>query len=52
MAAVGAWLATQFLGLKMDPWVYVTGAVVVGLPGIVLQIVVLPFLVRQLKNFK
>lgn len=51
VAAVAAWLAIQFLGFKMDPWVYVTGAVAVGLPGIILQIVVLPFLVRQLKHF-
>ncbi len=43
--AAAAFAAMQFFGFKLSPIIYVKGAVVTGLPGIVMQLVLVPTLV-------
>ncbi len=38
------------LGLKMQPAIYLKGAVITGLPGIAIQFVIIPLLVRALNR--
>ncbi|TJX13445.1 ECF transporter S component [Tissierella creatinini] len=40
----------QLFGVKMDPIMYVKGAIVTGLPGLMIQIVFIPTLIYALKK--
>ena len=44
--AAWAWALVSCFGLQLQPRYYVTAAVITGLPGIVLQLVLVPLLVR------
>lgn len=41
----------QLFGIKMSPVAYVTGAVVTGLPGIIIQLIFIPALVYAINKF-
>jgi hypothetical protein len=41
----------QLFGIKMNPFNYVVGAVVTGLPGIIIQIVFIPRVIYGLKKY-
>ena len=41
----------QLFGIKMNPIVFLKGAVVTGLPGIIIQIILIPFLLYILNDF-
>ncbi|MDW5298831.1 MAG: ECF transporter S component [Sedimentibacter sp.] len=41
----------QLFGIKMDPLLYVKGAVITGLPGIIIQIVFIPSLIYAIKSY-
>jgi len=52
LAAGGAaYLAGLWLGFNVPVWVFLTGAVIKGLPGIALQFVLIPSLVRISQKF-
>ena len=38
------------VGIKLSPTVYIIGALTTGLPGIIIQLVFIPLLVKKLKN--
>lgn len=44
-------LLVQLFGVKMNPFVYVKGAIVTGLPGIIIQLIFIPSLVYAIKAF-
>lgn len=41
----------QLFGIKMNPITYVTGAIVTGIPGIIIQLIFIPSLVYAIKKF-
>lgn len=41
----------QLFGIKMNPIAYVTGAIVTGIPGIIIQLIFIPTLVYAIKRF-
>ena len=41
----------QLFGIKMNPIAYVTGAIVTGIPGIIIQLIFIPTLVYTIKRF-
>lgn len=41
----------QLFGIKMNPIAFVKGAVITGLPGIIIQIIIIPSLMYALKGF-
>lgn len=41
----------QLFGLKMNPLIYVKGAIITGLPGIIIQLVFIPALVYAIKAY-
>lgn len=41
----------QLFGVKMDPFMYVKGAVLTGLPGILIQLIFLPPLMYAIKTY-
>lgn len=47
---IAAYVMMQFFGFELDPMLYVKGAVVTGLPGIVLQLVLIPVLVLMVER--
>lgn len=49
-AMAGAFLLMYGLGVKLSPLFYVSGAIVTGLPGIVLQLLLVPLLVYRLET--
>ncbi|NCD08970.1 MAG: ECF transporter S component [Negativicutes bacterium] len=49
-AMAGAFLLMWILGVKLSPLYYVSGAIVTGLPGIVLQLLLVPLLVYRLET--
>ena len=49
-AVLGAFLLVSVLNIQLSPLVYITGAVVKGLPGIVLQLVIVPLIVNRLER--
>lgn len=49
-AVLGAFLLVSVLNIQLSPLVYITGAVVKGLPGIALQLVIVPLIVSRLER--
>ena len=41
----------RFFGIKMNPVTYVTGAIVTGIPGIIIQLIFIPTLVYAINRF-
>jgi hypothetical protein len=50
MAGVVVFVLQSFLGLNMNYLIYLKGAVITGLPGIALQLLLIPALVKILKK--
>ncbi len=48
-AAISAFALVQLFALKINPLAFVTGAVLAGLPGITVQLMLVPLLVRRLE---
>ena len=49
-AMLGAFLLMTVLKVKLSPLIYVTGALITGLPGIIIQFLVMPILVMSLEK--
>ena len=47
-AAISAFALVKLFGVKINPFVFITGAVLTGLPGITAQLMLVPLLVRRL----
>jgi hypothetical protein len=41
----------QLFGVKMNPIMFVKGAVLTGLPGIIIQLIFIPALIYAIKSF-
>lgn len=44
-------LLVQFFGVKMNPVIYLKGAVITGIPGIIIQLIFIPPLVYAIRRF-
>lgn len=51
MAMLGAFLLVRTMAVQLAPLYYLSGAVLTGLPGIILQIILLPVLVKQSQQY-
>ena len=53
IAGIIVFILSSFFGVQMNAFTYVKGAVVTGLPGIVIQLILIPSLMQVLgKNYK
>jgi riboflavin transporter FmnP len=50
MAAVVVFVLATFFGVQMSPWAFLKGAIVTGIPGILIQLVIIPPLVKAIRN--
>jgi hypothetical protein len=41
----------QLFGVKMNPFIYVKGAIVIGLPGIIIQLIFIPSLIYAINKY-
>lgn len=51
-AGVTVALLVVFFGVKMNPFMFVKGAIITGLPGIIIQLIFIPSLVYAIKAYK
>lgn len=49
-AVLGAFVMVNMVNINLSPFFYITGAVVKGLPGIVLQFIIIPMIVGRLEK--
>ncbi|MHC1745977.1 MAG: ECF transporter S component [Negativicutes bacterium] len=47
--AATAYIMLNLLGIQLKPFVYLTAAVVTGLPGIIIQLMIVPLLVKRMQ---
>ena len=52
IAALSVLLLIFVFGIKMNPYLYIKGAVITGMPGILIQIIVIPPIIRAIKISK
>ena len=50
-AGLAVAVLVQLFGVKMDPIMFVKGAIVTGLPGLIIQLIFIPALIYALKSF-
>ncbi|QXM07125.1 ECF transporter S component [Crassaminicella indica] len=50
VAGVVVFFLAQFFGLKMNPLIFIKGGIITGLPGIVLQLIIIPTILFGLKG--
>ncbi len=51
MAAVAiVYVLVLSIGIKLQPMIYLTGAVITGLPGIIIQLIFIPLIVKRLHS--
>ena len=50
-AGLAVAVLVQLFGVKMDPIMFVKGAIVTGLPGLIIQLIFIPALIYGLKSF-
>ena len=52
---IAAYLHITFLvelfGVKMNPLIYIKGAIITGIPGIIIQLIFIPALVYAIKSY-
>ena len=48
--AAAVFTLQPLLGLKLSPAIYMTGAIMNGIPGIAIQLILIPFLVLSLEK--
>lgn len=46
---LGIWVLTPVLGLHLSVLTSITGSIIVGVPGIITQIIIIPILVKRIK---
>lgn len=51
-AAISVALLVQLFGVKMNPIVYIKGAIVTGIPGIIIQLILIPSLIYAINSFR
>ena len=44
-------LLVQFFGLKMNPLIFIQGAIITGIPGIIIQLIFIPALIHAIKSY-
>ncbi|BEP29650.1 ECF transporter S component [Helicovermis profundi] len=49
MAGITVWVMTIGFGVKMNPFFYLKSAILTGLPGIIIQIILIPVIIKALK---
>ena len=49
-AGISVALMVQLFGIKMDPVIYLKGAIITGIPGIVMQLLIIPTLVYAIRS--
>lgn len=49
-AVLAVYVLVAALHIKLKPGTYLTGAVITGLPGIIIQLIIVPLLVNRLQN--
>lgn len=49
-ACAAAWVLMEVFGIRLKPSVYVTAAVITGLPGLAIQLIVVPLAVAKLQS--
>lgn len=50
-AGMMVWLLAQFVALPWTPWVYLTAMVAKGIPGMIVQLLFVPLLVKRLEGW-
>lgn len=50
-AALAVAVLVQLFGIKMNPIVYIKGAIITGIPGILIQIVIIPSLIYAINAY-
>jgi len=50
LAALIAYLLVRLFQIELNPLLYIKGAIITGLPGILLQLILLPVLVRAIQK--
>lgn len=51
-AGVTVAMLVQLFGVKMNPVLYIKGAVITGIPGIIIQLIFIPSLIIAIKTYK
>ncbi|MDD4438968.1 MAG: ECF transporter S component, partial [Tissierellia bacterium] len=41
----------QLFGIKMNPLIYIKGAIITGIPGIIIQLLFIPALIYAIKSY-
>lgn len=50
-AAISVALLVQLFGVKMNPIIYIKGAIITGIPGIIIQIIIIPSLIYAINAY-
>lgn len=50
-AGLSVALLVKLFGIKMSPIIYVKGAIITGIPGIIIQLVFIPLLIYAIKRY-
>jgi len=51
-AALSVHMMVLLFGIKMNPFIYIKGAIITGIPGIVIQIILVPMMIKAIENRK
>lgn len=51
-AGLTVFLLVQLFGVKMNPILYIKGAIITGIPGIIIQLVFIPLIIFAVKTYK
>ncbi|WP_422486418.1 ECF transporter S component [Gudongella sp. DL1XJH-153] len=49
-AAIVVFVLATFFGVDISPWTFIKGAIVTGVPGILIQLVIIPPLVKAIRG--
>jgi len=52
IAAISVYVLVLMFNIKLDPMIYIKGAIVTGLPGIFIQLLIIPILIKVMKQMK
>ena len=44
-------ILVELFGVKMNPLIYIKGAIITGIPGIIIQLIFIPALVYAIKSY-
>ena len=51
VVGIDVWLLVQLVGLEASPWLFVSAATLKGLPGMAVQLIFIPLLVKRLEGW-